>query len=115
MDAGQFQKDDIPALLASLQNFDEIFAVLKDDDTPKIRSIVEWAKLEGREREISKELLETVDAQQISDSEIEMKVAEMETARRSRNFKASDSIRAELGAVGVIVEITKDGTRWKRK
>ncbi len=115
MDAGQFQKDDVPALLAALQSFDELFAVLKDDDAPKIRGIVEWAKAEGRTNEISKELLETFGAQQLSDAEIEKKVAEMETARRSRNFKASDAIRAELGALGIVVEITKDGARWKRK
>jgi cysteinyl-tRNA synthetase len=115
MDAGQFKKDDIPALLAVLYSFDELFAVLKDDDAPKVRSIVEWAKAEGRENEISKELLETVSAQQISDAEIEKKVEEMEAARRSRNFKASDAIRAELGAIGIVVETTKDGARWKRK
>src|SRR5271167_1469960 len=115
MDAGQFKQDDVPALLAALQNFDELFAVLRDDDAPKIRSIVEWAKAEGHENEISEELLETVGAQQLSDSEIENRVAEMEAARRSRNFKASDAIRTELGAVGIIVEITKDGARWKRK
>jgi cysteinyl-tRNA synthetase len=115
MDAGQFKKDDVPALLASLQSFDELFAVLKDDDGPKIRSIVEWATAEGRENEISKELLETVAAHQHSDADIEKKVAEMEAARKSRNFKISDSIRAELGADGIVVEITKDGARWKRK
>ncbi len=115
MDAGQFKKDDIPALLAALQSFDDLFAVLKDDDAPKIHRIVEWAKAEGRENEISKELLDAVGTQQLSDAEIEKKLAEMEAARRSRNFKLSDAIRAELGAMGIIVEITKDGARWKRK
>jgi len=115
MDAGQFKKDDTPALLAALQRFDEVFAVLKDDDAAKVRGIVEWAKTEGRENEISEELLETVGAQRLSDGDIEKKVAEMEKARRSRDFKLSDAIRAELGGLGVIVEITKDGARWKRK
>jgi cysteinyl-tRNA synthetase len=115
IDAGQFKKDDVPALLAALQRFDELFSVLKDDDAPKIRSIVEWAKTEGRENEVGKELLETAGAQQLSDVEVEKKVAEMEAARRSRNFKASDAIRMELGAAGIIVETTKDGARWKRK
>ena len=115
MDAGQFKKDDIPALFAALQNFDELFAVLKDDDGPKIRGIVGWAKAEGRESEISQGLFETLGAQQVSDVDIENKVAEMEVARRSRNFKVSDTIRAELGALGITVEITKDGARWKRK
>jgi cysteinyl-tRNA synthetase len=115
MDAGQFKKDDIPPLFATLQSFDELFAVLNDDDAPKIRSIVGWAKAEGREKEISKELLETVDAHAVSDEEIHKKVAEMEAARRSRNFTTSDAIRAELGVGGIIIEITKDGVRWKRK
>jgi cysteinyl-tRNA synthetase len=115
MDAGQLNQDDVPPLLDALRNFDELFAVLKDDDAPKIRSMVEWAKAEGRESEISKELLETVGALQLSDGDIEKKVAEMEAARRSRDFKASDAIRAELGTLGIVVEITKDGTRWKRK
>jgi cysteinyl-tRNA synthetase len=39
----------------------------------------------------------------------------METARRSRNFKVSDALRAELTAAGVVVENTKDGVRWHRK
>ena len=115
MDAGQFKKDDIPALLASLQSFDDLFAVLKDDDAPKIHRIVEWAKAEDRENEISKELLDAFGAQQLSDAEIEKKIADMEAARRARNFNLSDAIRAELGTLGVIVEITKDGARWKRK
>ena len=115
MDAGQFKKDDIVPLLAVLQSFDELFAVLKDDDAAKVLRVAEWAKTEGRESEISKGLLETVGAQQFSDAEIEKKVAEMEGARRARNFKVSDAIRSELGALGIIVEITKDGARWKRK
>ena len=115
IDAGQFRKDDAPPLLAALQAFDDLFAVLKDDDAPKIKLIVDWAKSVGREQEISPELLETVTAQQASDADIEKKIAEMEAARRSRNFKVSDAIRAELGAAGIIVEITKDGVRWKRK
>ena len=34
---------------------------------------------------------------------------------KSRNFKASDAIRAELTAAGIIVENTKEGVRWRRK
>ena len=97
----------------AIEKFDEIFAVLKDDDAPKMKSILEWAKAEGRD--ISKELLEAVSSQQQSDADIEKKIAEMEQARRARNFKLSDSIRAELTEAGIIVEITKDGVRWRRK
>ncbi len=115
MDAGQFKRDDSAPLLAALQCFDELFAVLKDDDAPKIKNIVDWAKAEGREQEISQELLEAAGAQQLSDAAIEKRIAEMEVARRARNFKVSDATRAGLAAAGIIVEITKDGVRWRRK
>ena len=113
IDAGQFHKEDAPPLLSALQDFDDLFAVLKDDDGPKVAKIVEWAKHEGRE--ISPELLAIVDAQQVTDADIEKKIAEMENARRARNFKASDGIRAELVSSGILIEMTKDGVRWRRK
>jgi cysteinyl-tRNA synthetase len=39
----------------------------------------------------------------------------MKSARNARDFKASDAIRAELTAAGIIIEQTKDGIRWRRK
>jgi cysteinyl-tRNA synthetase len=39
----------------------------------------------------------------------------MEAARKARNFQDSDAIRAELTSSGLLVEITKDGVRWRRK
>ena len=58
IDGGQIKKDDVAPLLAALQKFDEIFAVLRDDDAPKMQAILEWAKTEGREKDISQELLD---------------------------------------------------------
>src|ERR1700757_96857 len=48
-DAGEIRKDDVGPLLAALANFDEIFAVLADDDLPKMQAILDWARSEGRE------------------------------------------------------------------
>ena len=115
IDAGQLKKDDAVVLLDVLQKFDEIFAVLKDDETEKMKKILDWARAEDREKDVSNALLKTVDTQQLSDAAIEQKVAEMEQARRSRNFQSSDAIRTELLAAGIVVENTKDGVRWKRK
>jgi cysteinyl-tRNA synthetase len=39
----------------------------------------------------------------------------MKSARAARDFKTSDVLRAELAAAGILVEITKDGVRWRRK
>jgi len=105
----------VAPLLAALDKFDEIFAVLRDDDGPKMKAILEWAKTEGREKDVSQELLDAVGTQSLSDAEIETRIAGMETARRSRDFQASDAIRAELNSAGILVEITKDGVRWRRK
>jgi len=115
LDSEQLRKDDVASLLAPLEAFDQIFAVLKDDDAQKMASILDWARAEGREGEISPELIETVSASQLSDSQVNQKVAEMEQARKARNFKASDSLRSELALAGIIVENTKDGVRWRRK
>src|SRR2546425_9111856 len=69
IDAGQIKQDDARSLLAALAKFDEIFAVLKDDDAPKMPSILHWAKEQGREKEISAELIEVVGAQSGSEEE----------------------------------------------
>jgi cysteinyl-tRNA synthetase len=115
MDAGQIKKNDVPPLLATLNQFDEIFAVLKDDDGPKMQSIAEWARNEGRESEISSDLLESVAAQQLSDVDIENKIAKIEAARKAKAFDVSDKIRAELATAGIVIENTKEGVRWHRK
>jgi cysteinyl-tRNA synthetase len=115
LDAGKVRQDDVKPLLGALGKFDEIFGVLKDDDQPKMRVILDWARAEGREKEISPELMEIAGSAQLADEQVNQKLAEMEAARKSRNFKLSDALRAELTAAGIIVENTKDGVRWRRK
>ncbi|PYX30614.1 MAG: cysteine--tRNA ligase [Acidobacteria bacterium] len=114
-DSGTVKKDDVAPLLAALGKFDEIFAVLNDDDIPKMKQVVDWAKTEDRDRDITNELREAVQSGQLSDADIEKKIAEMEGARRSRNFNVSDALRAELTTAGIVIENTKDGVRWRRK
>jgi cysteinyl-tRNA synthetase len=115
IDSGDMRKDDVQPLLAALNQFDEIFAVLKDDDAPKMERVLEWAKAEGQEKDISPELLDTLRSTALSDEQINQKIAEMKAARDARDFARSDLIRAELTAAGILVEQTKDGVRWRRK
>jgi len=115
LEAGEVRKDDVAALLATLEKFDAVFGVLQDDDQAKMKAVLEWARSVGRENEASPELLEIAGSAQLSDGQVNQKLAEMEAARKSRNFKVSDALRAELTAAGIIVENTKDGVRWRRK
>ena len=114
-DSGGVMKDDVPPLLSALEKFDEIFAVLDDDDAAKMRQVLDWAPTEGRDEGVSDQLREAVQSGEISDAEIEAKIAEMKAARTARDFKKSDAIRAELTTAGILVEIAKDGIRWRRK
>jgi cysteinyl-tRNA synthetase len=115
IDAGEIKKDDVPPLLDALSKFDEIFGVLNDDDGPKMKQVFNWALKEGREKDISDELRQAILSGQLSDADVEKKIGEMKAARAARNFKLSDTLRAELAAAGIIVEITRDGVRWRRK
>ncbi len=115
IDGGRMTAEDVPQLLTALEKFDEIFAVLKDDDGPKMKQVFDWAPTEGREQDISADLREAVQSGKRSDAEVEKKVAAMEAARKARNFKESDALRAELTSANIIIENTKDGVRWRRK
>ena len=90
---------DVAPVLAAMEKFDQIFAVLQDDDAEKLRALG-----------IGK------DSAALSDAEVEALVAERQAARKRRDFAASDRLRDELAARGVLIEDSRDGSvRWKRK
>jgi cysteinyl-tRNA synthetase len=115
LDSGGVRQDDVKPLLGALEKFDQIFGVLKDDDQPKMKAILGWARAESREKEISPELQEMAGSAQLADEQVNQKVAQMQAARNARKFKESDALRAELTAAGIVVENTKEGVRWRRK
>jgi cysteinyl-tRNA synthetase len=49
----------------------------------------------------------------ITEAEIEALIAERVAARKSRDFKRADAIRAELSERGVTLEDGPAGTTWK--
>jgi cysteinyl-tRNA synthetase len=87
MDAGQFREENAGPARAFLRRFDEIFDVLRPSEQ----------------------------AVSMSNTDVEAKIATRTQAKKARNFAEADRIRDELLALGVILEDTKDGVRWKRK
>jgi cysteinyl-tRNA synthetase len=54
-------------------------------------------------------------AKQMAETEIDCKVAQRIEAKKRRDFKRADEIRAELKSLGITLEDKPDGTtRWKR-
>jgi cysteinyl-tRNA synthetase len=49
------------------------------------------------------------------DSEIQAKIDARQAARKRRDFAASDAIRDELARLGILLEDTPQGVRWRRK
>jgi cysteinyl-tRNA synthetase len=108
-DRGELREGDKAPLWEALQQFDEIFAVLKDDDAEKMKAAMEWARSHGIVQDSE------VPADAISDAEVNRLIDERNVAKKARDFSRSDAIRKQLADAGIIVEDTKDGTRWKRK
>jgi cysteinyl-tRNA synthetase len=87
MDAGQFGIENAHQALVLLSLFDRVFDVLRP----------------------------TATAGGLSDAAVAALVAERVAAKKARNFPRADEIRADLDTQGIVLEDTKDGTRWKRK
>ena len=99
MDRGEFRQGDVEPARRTLESFDAIFAVLRDNDDEKLRSI-------GAQ----------TCASATSNEKIEELVAARQVARKTRDFAKADRIRQELADQGIILEDSKDGiVRWKRK
>lgn len=86
IDAGEFASGNAAAALDFLARFDSIFDVLKPSA-----------------------------AAEIPTAGIESLIAERNQARKLRDFARADQIRARLLELGVVLEDTKEGTRWKRR
>lgn len=90
IDAGQLGTGDAPSIRDAFNGFDRVLGVLSLRQAEESRPPV------------------PVD-------EIDRLIEERHAARRRRDFVASDRIRDELLARGIILEDSAAGTRWKRK
>jgi cysteinyl-tRNA synthetase len=111
-DAGNFLEFDKTEVLDLLGEFDKVFAVLEDNDAQWTKFALQWAEREGRLNEASPEVLAQLAT---SDEQIQALVDERTWAKKSRNFARADQIRSELAEKGILIEDSKDGTKWRRK
>lgn len=51
---------------------------------------------------------------EILDSEIEDMIAQRQAARKAKNFALADEIRGKLLEMGIVLEDTREGVKWKR-
>jgi cysteinyl-tRNA synthetase len=128
MDQGEFRTGDRAAFLDTLERWDRIFCVLDDNDHEKL---VKFGFIKPRDSSLAALVppppadigqaaignghAGAVAMESLADEEIGRWVAERDEARRKGNFARADEIRQNLQKVGVILEDSKLGTRWKRK
>jgi cysteinyl-tRNA synthetase len=89
MDAGEFLSGNTTAALEFLERFDSVFDVLKKSPYANVSDA-------------------------LFDADVEAKIAERTVAKKSKDFARADQIRRDLLEMGVIIEDTKEGVRWKR-
>ena len=86
MDAGEFRAGNVAAARDLLARFDCIAAVLEPSEQKS----------------------------RLTDEQVEARVEERNKAKKARDFARADRIRAELLDLGIVIEDTREGVRWKR-
>ena len=101
----------VPAAVGHLFEFIKAFnpRIETTDASPKDRAAA-MAMLRHANR-----ILDVIEFPATSvDAEVERLIGERERARQARDFRRSDEIRTELLVMGIQLDDTKDGPRWKR-
>lgn len=93
------------------------------DMVREINSLIAKNKVFSQDAEKLMNLIHSIDSvldvlpeekQELLPAEITKKIEEREKARKDKDFESADRIRDELLDLGIILEDTKDGVRWKR-
>jgi cysteinyl-tRNA synthetase len=105
-------RDDLnlPAAVGHLFEFIKTFNTRLEsgNSTPEERASA-MAMLQHANR-----ILDVIEFPGLVDAEVERLIAERKAARDGRDFARADEIRQQLHAMGIQLDDTKDGTRWKR-
>ena len=52
--------------------------------------------------------------EELLDDDIEALIEERQAARKAKNFALADEIRGKLLDMGIVLEDTREGVKWKR-
>jgi len=95
------------------------------DFVTKVNTLIAADKLTDRDASLILDAINRIDSvfgfiffgeeEDVDAERIDALVEERIQARKNKDFKRSDEIRDILKEEGIILEDTKDGTRWKRK
>ncbi len=89
----------------------------------EVNSLISKNKVFSQDAEKLMNLIHSIDSvlgvlpeekEELLPAEITKKIEEREKARKDKDFESADRIRDELLDLGIILEDTKDGVRWKR-
>ncbi len=97
IDEGRFREDNRWDAARVLEVFDGVFDILKPTQTGANQDSPD------------------APTPSLSDAEIDSMIEERAQAKKAKNFRRSDEIRAILQEKGITLEDTRDGVRWKRK
>ncbi|MCR5545256.1 MAG: cysteine--tRNA ligase [Lachnospiraceae bacterium] len=122
-------------LLSEAKEFVKKYEAAMDDDfntADAISAIFELVKFANQNTsddssktfvlELRKELVMLSDVlgiilekeKEVLDEDIEALIAERQAARKEKNFQRADEIRDELLNMGIVLEDTREGVKWKR-
>ena len=123
------------ANLAAMKELTAKYEAAMDDDfntADAISALFEMVKLantaagEDSSREFVSRLRRKIDTlcdvlgiltekkEEVLDSEIEEMIAARQQARKEKNFALADEIRGKLQEMGILLEDTREGVKWKR-
>ncbi|MCD8562904.1 MAG: hypothetical protein LRY54_02380 [Alphaproteobacteria bacterium] len=90
--------------------------MLKEENSPQLKAaLLSLQPVLGILNEDPAEWLAEKPAENDADSAaIEALLEERRTAKASKNFTRADEIRNELTTMGITIEDTPEGTKWKR-
>lgn len=106
-----------PIALGELRDIARDLNKAADEDKPRLKSLlVKGGQLLGLLQEDPEQwFTETAGEEGISADEVEALIAERQQAKLDKNYGRADEVREQLKAQGVVLEDSREGTKWRRE